>query len=175
MNPKEGANEFTAFGGPDAFGPSPLEKRLKETNVPESVSRAIIGMVFAPPKIERLPKEFSDFIPVITNAGEEETPVQVDRTLTIPINGEPLKQLLEKTGLADLNAILERLTGLATEEGLNIIIAYNDSEDAADGAEAEEMSTGNPGNVIVNFHYNAGNRIREENENFMDMFEWEVF
>lgn len=184
MKPKVRANEFTDFGGPSAFDPTPLERRLMQNNLSNIVGRAVFDIISKPPKISRLPQKESDLIPIIQNAegtgGNKETHLQTDLTLTIPVNGEELVELLQKTGMKDLAAILERLETIAVEERMGIIIAYDDGEPMGNAGEkpAEGLNSAT-GSVIVNLHRTLNlayyPRMNEKNEEFLNLFEWELY
>ena len=182
MKPKKGANEFMEFGGQGAFEPTPLERHLQTQNLAKLVGKTIFDLINNPPKINRLPHDETVMTAIIQNSGveENETHLQTDLTLTIPLNGEPLRELFQKTGLEDLDAILERLNAIAVEERMGIIVAYDDGEalDDAAGKPSGEPDAGIK-SVIVNLHrpINLAHypRMKEENEDFLNLFEWELF
>lgn len=182
MKPKVRANEFTDFGGPGAFDPTPLERHIQAQNLTKLVGKTVFDLINNPPRIHRIPHNNEDLLPVIHNAGVEEkdTHYQTDLTLTIPANGAPFQELLQKTGLNDMEAILRKLTDLAREENMQIIIAWDTGETLEKEAENKvyKPSQGTEC-VIVNLHRDINlalhPRLREENEVFLDSFEWELF
>lgn len=182
------SNEFMDFGGENAFGPSPLEQHLKDCHIPSNVSRAIFEHVMAPPRIDRLPSIDIGLMPVIS--GLIGIPVmrecdveylETDLTVFLPVAGEALDKILQKTGLADLEAVIARFNDLAKEENLEIVVGYDDGEEGADSAAPADSMPENPekGFVIVNIYkkddYEYQGRMGKENEDFIDIFDYELF
>lgn len=181
MKPKEGTNVFTDFGGPSAFDPTPLERNLQTQNLASLVGKAVFDLINNPPKIHRIPQEACDMNPVIKIEDLRDTHLQTDLTLTIPMKGTPLEELIQKTGLENLEEILARLTNIAKEEGMQIIIAYDDGEGLENAAEMASDRSFAPAleSVIVNL-YRTTNlahypRMKEQNEDFLNLFEWDLF
>jgi hypothetical protein len=179
MDSADKKNEFLSMDGENVFSASKFVRELKA--LPDSsVRAAIFETIMSGPKIQTRPADDCDCHEIFVKTGtlpgmiitlgrdeaEDVTPAlelpPVDVTVTVPINGRPLKDLLQKTGLASLEDIIERFKEIAAEENVQILIGDDDDK----------------GEVIINMskkdRYTRQKRMQPANEDFIEHFKWEV-